>query len=96
MLKKKKWIVRDPHFYWKVVNMILALVVLVLSGLILLGGKEGWILPAVLLTGAIMSAFEGILQLSKGRRFLGYFASVFAGAMTVALLLSIFRIFWMP
>lgn len=95
MLKKKRWIVRDPHFYWKVVNMILALVVLVLSGVILLGGKEGWILPLVLLIGAVMSAFEGILQLSKGRRLLGYFASVFSGVMVVALILSILRMFWM-
>jgi len=91
---KKKWIVRDPHFYWKIVNMILAAVILVLSVLVLQGSKSTWILPAALLAGAILGALEGILQLSKGRRFLGYIASVFAGVMVVALLLSLLRIFW--
>ena len=92
MMKQNRRIVRDPHFYWKMLNMVLACVILVLAAMILLGGKSGWYVNAALLLGICMSAFEGIMQLAKERKILGYGCSIFAGVMAVALIIHIILI----
>ena len=94
MIKRKRWIVRDPYFYWKMINMALALAILVLAGMILLGGKRGWLVPAAFSLGVLMCAFEGIIQLSKGRKVLGYTCSIFSGLMIVMLIASIILLIW--
>ena len=94
MIKRKRWIVRDPHFYWKVINMILALAVLLLAGAILMGRKEIWLVPTAFFLGVLMCAFEGIMQLSKGRKVLGYTCSIFSGLMMVVLIASIIILIW--
>ncbi len=94
MEKRKNWIFRDPHFYWKMINIVLALAVLVLAGMILLGRKTGWLVPLVFLPGALMCALEGIMQLSKGRRVLGYVCSIFAGILLVAMIISFVLWVW--
>lgn len=92
MAKPTRRIIRDPYFYWKIVNMILACAILVLTALVILGGKSGWFISAALFLGMLMSAFEGIMQLAKGRKVRGYACSIFAGMMAVALIGSFF---WM-
>jgi len=92
MVKQDKRIHRDPYFYWKLLNMILAAAILVLVIWILLGGKAHWMMPAAILLGIVMSVCCGMMELAKGRRFLGYTCSVFAGIMSVALLTCIIGI----
>ena len=89
MIKQSMRIARDPHFYWKVLNLTLACAILVLAGCILIGGKRGWPVSVAFLLGALMSAFEGIMQLAKNRKLLGYGCSIFAGCMAVAMIISI-------
>lgn len=94
MIKKSGRTARDPYFYWKILNLTLAVAILVLSVMILLGGKGGWFVTAALFLGILMSAFEGIMQLAKGRKIRGYICSIFAGVMTVALISSMIAKFW--
>lgn len=94
MVKQTRRIVRDPYFYWKIINLILAVVILILAALILLGGKDGWFVFAALFLGMLMSTFEGIMQLAKGRRLRGYTCSIFAGMMAVALIVFLVCMIW--
>lgn len=79
----------DPYYYWKIVNMILACVILILAVLIILGGKEGLLVPGAFFLGIIMCTLSGIIELAKNKKVLGYICSVFAGALTVALIISV-------
>ncbi len=89
MQEKKRRIVRDPYFYWKLVNMALACAVLVLAFLILSGRGERYLMPAAFFLGVIMCTLSGIMELSRNRRVLGYVCSVFAGVLAVALILDV-------
>ena len=68
---------RDPYYYWKMVNMTLACGILILAILILLGEKGG---------------LSGIMELAKNKKVIGYICSVFAGILTVALIITIMGI----
>lgn len=89
MQEKKRRIVRDPYFYWKIVNMALACAVLVLAFLILSGRGERYLMPAAFFLGVVMCSLSGIMELAKNRKIVGYICSVFAGILAVALILDV-------
>ena len=91
-MRQKKRGSRDPYYYWKVVNMILACAVLLLAILILLGGKGGWIVLLTYALGCLMCTLSGIMELAKGKRVTGYLSAVFAGILVVALIIHVIRI----
>ncbi|MCI8374987.1 MAG: hypothetical protein HFI29_06080 [Lachnospiraceae bacterium] len=82
----------DPYYYWKIVNMTLACGILILAILIILGGKGGLLVPAALFLGIIMCTLSGIMELAKNKKVIGYICSVFAGILTVALIISVIQI----
>ena len=59
MQEKKRRVVRDPYFYWKIVNMALACAVLVLAFLILSGRGERYLMPAAFFLGVVMCSLSG-------------------------------------
>lgn len=91
-MKQNKWPGGDPYYYWKIVNIILACVVLLLAILIITGKKDGILVPAALFLGLVMCSLSGIMELARNKRVAGYICSVFAGILTVALIISIIRI----
>lgn len=95
MQRKGSRLGRDPYYYWKVINMVLACAVLILSLLILFGGEDGIMIPAVFFLGGLMCALSGIMELAKSKRVIGYVCSVFAGVLAVALLLSVIRLWFL-
>ena len=68
MQEKKRRVVRDPYFYWKIVNMALACAVLVLAFLILSGRGERYLMPAAFFLGVVMCSLSGIMELAKNRK----------------------------
>lgn len=93
-MKETKAIVRDPYYYWKMVNMVLACAVLILAILIILGKKDGLLIPVTFFLGLVMCTLSGIMELAKNKRVIGYICSVFAGILAVALIISIIGIWW--
>ena len=83
---------RDPYYYWKMVNMTLACGILTLAILILLGEKGGLLVPAAFFLGIVMCTLSGIMELAKNKKVIGYICSVFAGILTVALIITIMGI----
>ena len=90
-MKLSKRIQRDPYFIWKLINMVLACAILILAGFVLFGGRGGILVQEILVTGILMCALSGIMELSKNKRVIGYGCSIFAGVLTVALIFSIIR-----
>lgn len=90
-MKQNKRMVRDPYYYWKILNMVLAVLVLVLVLVVLVGERNDYLVPAACLLGMLMCAFSGIMELSKGKKIVGYASSVAAGILAVALLISLVR-----
>lgn len=88
-MKQGKKIVRDPYHGWKIVNMMLAGVIILLVILALVDEKDGWLVPVTCFLGSLMCAFSGVMELTRGRKLVGYVSSVLAGALAVVLLLSI-------
>ena len=88
-MKKDKRSRRDPYFLCKLLNMTLAVAILLLALLILLGEIDGLWNSLVFLLGILMCTLSGIMELAKGKRVVGYTCSVFAGLLTVALIISI-------
>lgn len=82
----------DSYYYWKIVNMILACVILILAILIIPGGKGGLLTPATFFLGVVMCSLSGIMELARNKKVAGYICSVFAGVLTVALIVSIIQI----
>ena len=74
----------DPYYYWKIVNMILACGVLLLAVFIAIGEEDGFL-------GLVMCSLSGIMELAKNKKVIGYVCSVFAGILTVALIISIIQ-----
>lgn len=93
-MKETKGIGRDPYYYWKIVNMVLACAVLILAILIIMGKKGGLLIPVVFFLGTVMCSLSGIMELAKNKRVIGYTCSVFAGILTVALIISIIGMWW--
>lgn len=93
-MKETKGIVRDPYYYWKMVNMVLACAVLILAILIILGKKDGFLIPVTFFLGLVMCTLSGIMELAKNKRVIGYICSVFAGILAVALIISIIGTWW--
>lgn len=90
-MKQNKKTVRDPYYYWKIVNMVLAGIVLLLVLFVLLDERGGYLISVTYFLGALMCAFSGIMELAKGKKVVGYLSSVSAGILAVALLFSIIR-----
>lgn len=88
-MKKASHVSRDPYYYWKMISMILACAVLILSLLIFLGNQDAFLCPLAFLLGGIMAAVTGITELAKNKKVTGYICSIFAGLMAVALILDI-------
>lgn len=88
-MKKDKRSRRDPYFLCKLLNMTFAVAILLLALLILLGEIDGLWNSLVFLLGLLMCTLSGIMELAKGKRVVGYTCSVFAGILTVALIISI-------
>ncbi len=82
---------RDPYYLWKILNMILAGVVLILAVLVIAGELGGVMVPLTFFLGAGMCALTGIMELAKNKRFTGYVCSVFSGILIVALIFSIIQ-----
>ncbi|HIT66727.1 MAG TPA: hypothetical protein IAB61_05750 [Candidatus Merdisoma merdipullorum] len=95
MQKKGGRLIRDPYYYWKILNMLLACAVLILSAMIVLGKKSGFLVPAAFFLGALMCALSGIMELAKSKRVIGYICSVFAGILAVAFIFSIVRLWFL-
>lgn len=89
MQRKGSRVSRDPYFYWKIINMVLACVILILALLILFGGKGGILIPVEFFLGALMCTLSGIMELAKSKRVTGYFCSIVAGILCVALVGSL-------
>lgn len=83
---------KDPYYGWKILNMFLAGIILILAVLIFVGDSDAVFVPLVFFLGVLMCSVSGIMELSRGRRIAGYAASVFAGIMMVALIFSVMRI----
>ena len=49
-------------------------------------------MPAALFLGIIMCTLSGIMELARNKKVAGYICSVFAGILTVALIVSIIQI----
>ena len=92
MQKKGSRLSRDPYYYWKVVNMVLACTVLILFLLILSDTRRGILVPVEFLLGTVMCGMSGVMELAKGKKLTGYISAVFAGVMAVAL---IFYVVWL-
>lgn len=92
MQKKGSRLSRDPYYYWKVVNMVLACAVFILFLLILAGRRRGVLVPVEFFLGSVMCGLSGVMELAKGKKLTGYISSVFAGVMAVAL---IFHVVWL-
>lgn len=86
MQRKGNKVSRDPYYYWKVINMTLACVILILALLILFGDMDAVLVPLAFLLGAVMCAGSGIMELAKSKKAVGYLCSVFSGLLIVALL----------
>lgn len=95
MQRKKSRIVRDPSYYWKTLNMVLACAILVLALLILFGKDDKYLTPAAFFLGAVMCTLSGIMELSKNRKAVGYFCSVSAGILAAALILELIRMWFL-
>lgn len=91
-MKQNKQIEENPYHYWKLVNIILACVILFLAILIILKERDGIMVPIVFFLGIIMCSLSGIMGLARNRKVVGYACSVFAGILAVALIMSIIRI----
>lgn len=92
-MKFSKWIQRDPYYLWKMINMVLACAILILAGVILFGGKGGVLIQEVLIMGILMCTLSGIMELAKNKRVIGYTCSIFAGILTVVLIISMVHMF---
>ena len=90
-MKQNKLPGGDSYYYWKIVNMILACVILILAILIIPGGKGGLLTPATFFLGVVMCSLSGIMELARNKKVAGYICSVFAGILTVALIVSIIQ-----
>lgn len=91
-MKEAKGTNRDPYYYWKMINMILACGILILAILIILGEKDGLLVPMAFSLGIFMCSLSGIMELAKNKKVIGYICSIFAGVLTVALIISIIEI----
>ncbi len=89
-----KGTIRDPHKGWKLMTMILAAAVLVLSLTALFVSKSVSISLSALLLGALMCTASGILALSKERKVVGYFCAVLAGGFLVLFIMGIIWMIW--
>lgn len=72
--------------------MILACGVLLLAAIIAIGEEDGVLVPAAFSLGIVMCSLSGIMELAKNKKVIGYICSVFAGILTVALIMSIIQI----
>jgi hypothetical protein len=88
-MKRSGKLGRDPYYYGKLVDMTLAVIILFLALFIFLGEGRSVLTPISLLLGVVMSTLTGVMELSKGRRVIGYLCSVFAGLVAAALVLSV-------
>lgn len=86
--------IRDPHKGWKLMTMILAAAVLVLSLASLFISDIISLSFGALLLGALMCTASGILALSKGRKVLGYFCAVLAGGFLVLFIIGLIWLIW--
>lgn len=86
--------VGDPYKGWKLMTIILAAGVLLLSLTAMFAPENVSIALTALLLGAAMCAASGILALSKERKVVGYSCSVLAGIFLVLFLLGIVRLIW--
>lgn len=82
---------RNRYDYWKMVNMMLACAILILAILIFVGSSTEILIPVALFLGVLMCSFSGIMELSRGKRVIGYTNSVFAGILMVALIISVIQ-----
>lgn len=86
--------IRDPYRGWKIIAIVLAGCVIILSLMALLVQANISVIFTALLLGAAMCAVSGVMALVKGRRVLGYLCSVLAGVFLVLLIIWAARIFW--
>ncbi len=86
---------REPYYHLKILNMFLACGILLLAILIFVGDNDGILVPLAFFLGVVMCSLSGIMELSRGKRVVGYFCSVFAGIMMVALIFCIVHMWWM-
>ena len=91
MQKKQSRVVRDPYYYWKIVNMVLACGILVLALLILFGEEQRYLSPVAFFLGVVMCTLSGIMELAKNKKAVGYICSVFVGILAVVLILDVVR-----
>lgn len=91
-MKENKQTRIESYYYWKLVNIVLACVILVLSVLIILKEKDGILVPAAFFLGFLMCSLSGIMGLARNKKVIGYICSVFAGILMVALIISLIRI----
>ncbi len=91
-MNENKQVKTEPYYYVKLVNIVLACVILVLSILIILNDKDGILVPAVFFLGFLMCSLSGIMGLARNKKVIGYICSVFAGILMVALIISIIQI----
>ncbi len=84
----------EPYCCLKILNMFLACGILLVAILIFVGDGDGILFPLEFLLGLLMCSLSGIMELSKGKRVAGYFCSVFAGIMMVALIFSVIHTRW--
>lgn len=85
---------REPYYYLKILNMFLACGILLAAILIFVGDSGGILIPLVFFLGVLMCSLSGIMELSRGKRIVGYFCSVFAGIMMVAFIFSVLHMWW--
>lgn len=85
---------REPYYHLKILNMFLACGILLVTILIFVGDSDGILVPLAFFLGVLMCSLSGVMELSKGKRLSGYFCSVFAGIMMVALIFSVIHMWW--
>lgn len=90
-MKESRKTGRDRYDYWKMVNMMLACAILILAILIFVGSGAEVLTPAAFFLGVLMCSLSGVMELSRGKRVIGYASSVFAGILMVALIVSVIR-----
>lgn len=86
--------IEDPYKGWKLMTIILAAGVLLLSLTAIFAPENVSISLTALLLGTAMCAASGILALAKERKVVGYSCSVLAGIFLVLFLIGIVRLIW--
>lgn len=86
---------KDPYFFWRSLNAVLATLIVLITLLLFLGYRMmGVSVPSVFALGAVMNMISGLISFSREKKLRGNIYSVVAGVCLVCCLVSVIGYWW--